>query len=71
MMSNKTLITFFVVFSVFVSIAYPQSYEGWSVYTSFKDVRGIGISGDKVWAATTGGMFSFDYSSPSSTTARL
>ena len=67
MMSNKTLITFFVVFSVFVSIAYPQSYEGWSVYTSFKDVRGIGISGDKVWAATTGGMFSFDYGSPSST----
>ena len=70
MMSNKTFIIFFVILFVFVSISYPQSYEGWSIYTSFKDVRGIGISGNKIWAATTGGMFSFDYNSPSSTTAK-
>lgn len=67
-MSNKTFITFFVILSVFVSISYPQSFEGWNVYTSFKDIRGIGISGNMVWAATTGGMFSFDYNSPAATT---
>jgi ligand-binding sensor domain-containing protein len=67
-MSNKTFITVFAVFLFLVNISYPQSKKGWNVYTSFKDVSGIGISGNKVWAATTGGMFSFDYDSPASTT---
>ncbi len=43
--------------------AFSQSNEGWKIYTSFKDVRGVGVSGNVVWGATTGGLFSFDINS--------
>lgn len=67
MMSNKVITTIFVGLALIVNAVYPQSNQGWEIYTSFKDVRGIGISGNTVWAATTGGMFSFDFNSPSTT----
>ncbi|MGH2575210.1 MAG: hypothetical protein ACRDFC_05850 [Ignavibacteria bacterium] len=35
-------------------------FKGWDVHTSLKEVKSIDFIGSKVWAASTGGMFSFD-----------
>lgn len=49
-----------------VSVLFAQSrFAGWNIYTSFKDVTNISTSGDMVWVATTGGLFSFNINSPS------
>jgi ligand-binding sensor domain-containing protein len=62
MMQKKFFAAVFLLIAVSAS---SQTNEGWNIYTSFKDVRGIGISGNMVWGATTGGLFSFDINSSS------
>ena len=45
---------------------FPQnSGSGWNIYTSLREVKGISLSGNSVWAASSGGLFSFDASLPS------
>ena len=54
----------FLLFSV--NCLFAQSkFPGWNIYTSFKDVTNISTSNDMVWVATTGGLFSFNINSPS------
>lgn len=52
----------FIIF--LVPSIFSQSFGGnWNIYTSFREVKGIGIGGNKVWAATSGGMFDFEHPS--------
>ncbi|HAX49058.1 MAG TPA: hypothetical protein PK605_09105 [Ignavibacteria bacterium] len=39
--------------------------NGWNIYTSFREVKGISLGGNSVWAASSGGLFNFDPSLPS------
>lgn len=57
-----------IIFIAILSLtSYSQSrFPGWKIYTSMKDVRGIGVTGNTVWAGSTGGMFSFDKNNPGS-----
>lgn len=66
-MSKRTFITLIAVFSILSGISNAQAFEGWNIYTSFKEVTGVGLSNNTVWAATTGGLFSFDLNSPANT----
>jgi ligand-binding sensor domain-containing protein len=42
------------------NIIAQNSTSGWNIYTSFREVKGIGIGQDRIWAASTGGLFNFD-----------
>lgn len=50
-----------MLFVLSANAAYSQvNTAGWKIYTSFKEVKGVASSGSAVWAATTGGLFTFD-----------
>lgn len=68
MMDKKIRITILLL-SIFVltNFSFAQNNAVWNIYTSFKEVKDIGIKGTKVWAATSGGLFTFDYNSPGNT----
>jgi ligand-binding sensor domain-containing protein len=66
-MLKKFFLTLNLLLLFILNFAYAQSKDGWNIYTSFKDVRGVGISGNTVWGAATGGLFSFDINSLSTT----
>lgn len=57
-MLKKIFAFLFIVISVNISIA--QKFPGWQVYTSMRQLTGIDVKNNTVWAATTGGLFSFD-----------
>ena len=60
-MSLKRAIYFIPVLFILAGGLYAQQrIPGWEEYTSMKDVRGVNVSGNTVWAASTGGLFSFD-----------
>jgi ligand-binding sensor domain-containing protein len=42
------------------------SSQDWQIYTSYRDVRSVDIRDNRVWAASTGGLFSFDVNNTSS-----
>jgi len=66
--------TIFVSSSLFLGLllanaVFPQhAYRGWQVYTSFKDTRAVDFSAGKIWAAATGGLYTFDAASGSQIT---
>jgi len=39
--------------------------NGWNIYTSLREVKGISLGGNSVWAASSGGLFNFDATLPS------
>jgi len=41
-----------------------NSSNGWNIYTSFREVKGVSFSPGLIWAASTGGLFSFDPNNP-------
>lgn len=57
-----------VASTLFISLLIASEYiytqntaPGWNIYTSFREVKGVGIGQNNiVWAATAGGMFNFD-----------
>src|SRR4030095_11569325 len=50
-----------IFFALSVSCGFSQnSNNGWNIYTSFRDVRGITDGNNLVWGATSGGLFSFN-----------
>jgi len=67
MMLKKFFLILNLLLLFILNFTYAQSKDGWNIFTSFKDVRGVGISGNTVWGATTGGLFSFDINSLSTT----
>ncbi|RPI13444.1 MAG: hypothetical protein EHM58_18445 [Ignavibacteriae bacterium] len=56
--------------TLFINISFAQDKGGWNIYTSFKEVKDLSIKGTKVWVATSGGLFTFDYNSPGNTIAK-
>jgi ligand-binding sensor domain-containing protein len=66
-MLKKLSLTLILLILFAVNLAFAQSKEGWNIYTSFKEVKGVGVSGNTVWGASSGGLFYFDINSPAST----
>jgi ligand-binding sensor domain-containing protein len=58
-MLNKIIccVTLFFVCNVVYS---QTNYNGWNIYTSFREVKGVSLGGANVWAASSGGLFSFE-----------
>lgn len=42
------------------SLVYSQSTNGWNIYTSLRETKGISLGNNLIWAATSGGLFNFD-----------
>jgi len=62
-MLNKIFCCVCLLFAA--GIIYSQSnYNGWNIYTSFREVKGVSLSGNSVWAASSGGLFNFDSGNP-------
>ena len=56
----KKLILTIVLFAL-CGLSYSQnSNSGWNIYTSLRETKGISLGNNLVWAATSGGLFSFD-----------
>lgn len=50
------------------SLILSQSkFPGWEVFTSFNLVKKVAVNQNQVWAASTGGLFTFNATSPSTT----
>ncbi len=50
-----------MLFIFSVNLVHSQvNTSGWKIFTSFREVKGVASSGNSVWAATTGGLFTFD-----------
>ncbi len=60
-------ISLFFAFSIFSISKAQTNSQGWNILTSYNEVNEIAFSNNKVYAASTGGLFSFDYTSPQST----
>jgi hypothetical protein len=66
MVNRIVLLSFLFLFNSICLYA-QQPTKGWGTHTSMSGVIRVSISGDKVWAASTGGLFSFNISSPLTT----
>ncbi len=55
----KNLKAFFLFFFVFVTLN-AQQLEIWKNYTNTNDVRKIALSGNDLWAVTSGGLFRYN-----------
>lgn len=55
---RTTLVFLFAV--LHVSAILPQQFTGWKNYTDMKDIRAVKSTSDGLWAATSGGAFSFN-----------
>ena len=51
-----------LLLAVFMLLSWsaPAQIGRWHSFTNMKEVRDVAVSGDRVWAATSGGVFSFD-----------
>jgi ligand-binding sensor domain-containing protein len=52
----------FILLILSVSVFSQTSYNGWNIYTSFREVKGVGVGQNTVWAASSGGLFNFEQS---------
>ncbi len=66
MMLKNVILAFAIISVIFAGNSFGQQHftNKWSVYTSMKDINGVGIYGSGVWAASSGGLFTFDYNNP-------
>jgi ligand-binding sensor domain-containing protein len=53
----KKIISLLII-AVIVYSGYAQN--GWNIYTCMKDVRNVSLTGNQIWAASTGGLFTFE-----------
>ncbi len=62
MLKSKVLFIVMISAVLFQDSLSQQHFSNiWNVYTCMKNVSGVGLSGSKVWVATSGGLFTFDY----------
>ena len=59
-MMLKKLVVLTVLFVLCSSLYSQNSSGGWNIYTSLREVKGISIGSNLVWAASSGGLFNFD-----------
>jgi len=43
-----------------INILSQNTQNGWDVHTSMKDVKSVSLEGNNIWAASSGGLFTFD-----------
>lgn len=58
MKRTKAFIIIFFILSF--SQLFAQNFKGWNIYTSMRNVRSMDLKNNKIWSATSGGLFSFD-----------
>ena len=66
-MVNRIVFLSFLFLFNSICLYAQQPTKGWGTHTSMSGVIKVSISGDKVWAASTGGLFSFSINSPHTT----
>src|SRR4030095_11915455 len=54
----KKICSILLFSSAFILFA-QGTQNGWNIYTSMRNVTGVGIAGNNIWAASTGGLFTF------------
>ncbi|HWA05978.1 MAG TPA: hypothetical protein VG961_05480 [Ignavibacteria bacterium] len=59
-MMLKKLVVITALFVISSSLFSQNSNGGWNIYTSLREVKGISLGGNLVWAASSGGLFNFD-----------
>lgn len=59
-MMLKKLVVLTALFVISASLFSQNSNGGWNIYTSLREVKGISLGGNLVWAASSGGLFNFD-----------
>lgn len=60
-MLKKLICAIFCILGMLTGITFSQNnYNGWNIYTSFREVKGVGVSQNTVWGASSGGLFNFD-----------
>lgn len=59
-MMLKKLVVLTALFVISSSLFSQNSTGGWNIYTSLREVKGISLSSNLVWAASSGGLFNFD-----------
>lgn len=67
---KKQAILLISIFCIFTFIGKSNSQgntQGWNILTSYNNVYDVVQSNNKVYAATTGGLFSFEYNNPEAT----
>lgn len=59
-MMLKKLVIITALFVLCSSIYSQNSNGGWNIYTSLREIKGISLGSNMVWAASSGGLFNFD-----------
>ncbi len=59
-MMLKKLVVLTVLFVISSSLFSQNSTGGWNIYTSLREVKGVSLGSNLVWAASSGGLFNFD-----------
>jgi len=72
MPKKKIISLMFLIYltgAALTSDAFSQnSNNGWNIYTSFREVKGVATGQNSIWAASTGGLFNFDINNTSNIT---
>ena len=63
---NKIIISALFIF-INIHLYSQSNSKGWETHTSMKEVKKVNISGDNVWASSSGGLFTFNLNSPQTT----
>lgn len=59
-MMLKKLVFIAALFVLGSSLYSQNTNGGWNIYTSLREVKGISLGNNLVWAASSGGLFNFD-----------
>lgn len=59
-MMLKKLVIIAALFVLGSSLYSQNTNGGWNIYTSLREVKGISLGTNLVWAASSGGLFNFD-----------
>ena len=59
-MMLKKLVVLTALFVISSSLFSQNSTGSWNIYTSLREVKGISLGSNLVWAASSGGLFNFD-----------
>lgn len=59
-MLTKILFSASLIFILVLSSDSQTNSGSWNIYTSFREVKSIGLGSNVVWAGTSGGLFNFE-----------
>jgi len=56
----KKIVFITALIAICNTIFFQPVYTQWNIYTSYREVKSISLGSNNYWAASTGGLFSFD-----------